>query len=170
MDLIRRADAIEALGEKPLNWTDTPEEIQSENDWEMYKTAIEAIPAVELKYNPDEWCHDCKEYDTENHCCPRWNRVIRRTLEENKTYADGYHDGQMDERGRNKWIPCSERLPEENEAVLTQANFKNDVKIAVSSRVDYNYWTGWGTRDIDIVAWMPLPEPYMRGADNEQRT
>lgn len=30
----------------------------------------------------DEWCSDCKEYDSEKHCCPRFNRVIRETLEE----------------------------------------------------------------------------------------
>ena len=59
-----------------------------------------------------------------------------------------------------RWVPCSERLPEEGEVVLTQAKFKDDVKMAVSSRIDYNYWTTWGTRDINIIAWMPLPEPY----------
>ena len=46
----------------------------------------------------------------------------------------------------NNWIPCSERLPEEGEAVLTQAKFKDDVKMAVSSRIDYNYWTTWGDK------------------------
>lgn len=30
----------------------------------------------------DEWCTDCKEYDHGKHCCPRFNRVIRETLEE----------------------------------------------------------------------------------------
>lgn len=30
----------------------------------------------------DEWCYSCKEYDSERHCCPRWNRVIRKTLED----------------------------------------------------------------------------------------
>ena len=59
-----------------------------------------------------------------------------------------------------RWIPVTERLPEEGEIVLTQAKFKDDVKMAVSSRIDYNYWTTWGTRDINIIAWMPLPEPY----------
>lgn len=29
-----------------------------------------------------EWCKDCKEYDTEKHCCPRFNQVIRRTMSE----------------------------------------------------------------------------------------
>ena len=64
-----------------------------------------------------------------------------------------------------RWIPCSERLPEENEGVLTQAQFKDDGKMAVSSRVDFNYWTGWGTREINIVAWMPMPEPYKENQD-----
>jgi hypothetical protein len=48
--------------------------------------AFDAIPAVEPwdLYDCDEWCRDCKEYDTEKHNCPRWNRVIRRTLEDNQ--------------------------------------------------------------------------------------
>ena len=31
-----------------------------------------------------EWCHDCKEYDQEAHCCHRWTKVIRNTVEELK--------------------------------------------------------------------------------------
>lgn len=31
-----------------------------------------------------EWCHDCKEYDAERHCCPRWTKVIRETVKELK--------------------------------------------------------------------------------------
>lgn len=37
----------------------------------------------ELHY--DEWCTDCKEYDQKRHCCPRFNRVIRETVEEYKS-------------------------------------------------------------------------------------
>ncbi len=33
-------------------------------------------------YNFNEWCHDCKEYDQERHCCPRFNNVIRKTVQE----------------------------------------------------------------------------------------
>ena len=29
-----------------------------------------------------EWCHDCKEYDQEQHCCHRWSQQIRKTSEE----------------------------------------------------------------------------------------
>jgi hypothetical protein len=31
-----------------------------------------------------KWCTDCKEYDQENHCCHRWSKVIRDTVEEMK--------------------------------------------------------------------------------------
>ena len=59
-----------------------------------------------------------------------------------------------------KWIPCSERFPEENTPVLLGVKFKDDFKYFVTARMDYNYWTGLG-RDIrGKLAWMPLPEPY----------
>lgn len=59
-----------------------------------------------------------------------------------------------------KWIPCSERLPEEGKDVL--ACFytgEGNYKMMVSRRSDYNYWSGVG-RTADMVAWMPLPAPY----------
>ena len=31
-----------------------------------------------------EWCTDCKEYDQEAHCCHRWSKIIRKTVEEMK--------------------------------------------------------------------------------------
>ena len=54
-----------------------------------YCAELVKLQPAEPPYNPDEWCHDCKEYDQERHCCPRWNRVIRKTLEEIKK---GYRD------------------------------------------------------------------------------
>lgn len=38
--------------------------------------AIEALEGVCF----DEWCTDCKEYDTEKNCCPRFNKVIREAM------------------------------------------------------------------------------------------
>lgn len=43
-------------------------------------TAIVNLPSEHPEL--DEWCDTCKEYDQERHCCPRWNRVIKATLEE----------------------------------------------------------------------------------------
>lgn len=43
-----------------------------------------------------EWCHDCKEYDQTEHCCHRWTKVIRQTVEEIKA--------EQPERKSGKWI------------------------------------------------------------------
>lgn len=59
-----------------------------------------------------------------------------------------------------QWIPCSERLPEENVPVLLGVRFKDDFKFFVSARIDYNYWSGLGREIKGELRWMPLPEPY----------
>lgn len=46
---------------------------------------IEDLPSV----TPQEplsfkWCTDCKEYDQDEHCCHRWSKAIRDTIEELK--------------------------------------------------------------------------------------
>lgn len=60
-----------------------------------------------------------------------------------------------------EWILCTpETMPEENMPVLVGVRFKDDFKMFVTARMDYNYWTGLG-RDIKgEMRWMPLPEPY----------
>jgi len=40
---------------------------------------IKKLPSAEPDFN--EWCTDCKEYDQERHCYPRYNRVIREALD-----------------------------------------------------------------------------------------
>ena len=51
---------------------------------------VEDLPPIQPKYNPDEWCQNCKEYDHDKHCCPRFNRVIRNTVEEIKQPKIGH--------------------------------------------------------------------------------
>ena len=83
-DLIKREDAIRVLTEVLF---DEPPYLNSIEKCEAFaRKTLESIPSAEPwdTYNFDEWCTDCKEYDTENHRCPRWNKVIRRTLEENQ--------------------------------------------------------------------------------------
>ena len=98
-DLISRQDAINAihtywkkrLETLPTKMTENGEvyaDIQSmDRILEHNKTLvhfIEALPSVKPAHSTDEWCQDCKEYDKENHCCPRFNHVIRTTLAEAK--------------------------------------------------------------------------------------
>ena len=48
-----------------------------EDEWAAMKE-IKDLPSVHPELN--EWCHDCKEYDPEKGCCPRWGQVIRTAL------------------------------------------------------------------------------------------
>ena len=41
-----------------------------------------ATKALEQQPQSFKWCTDCKEYDQEKHCCHRWSKVIRDTVEE----------------------------------------------------------------------------------------
>ena len=44
------------------------------------KEDIDKMPSAEEE--SFEWCTDCKEYDQESHCCHRWSKMIRKTVEE----------------------------------------------------------------------------------------
>lgn len=57
----------------------------SEADCSHISSLVTHLPSV----TPQEpqifkWCTDCKEYDQEKHCCHRWSKVIRDTVEEMK--------------------------------------------------------------------------------------
>ena len=58
-------------------------------------------------------------------------------------------------RPKSEWIPVSERLPEWGERVLTIDN-DGDYEINHIMDDEYDEWF----YDYDIIAWMPLPEPY----------
>lgn len=72
----------------------------------------------------------------------------------------------LEKQEKDRWIPVTERMPEENIPILLGVRFKDDFKYFVTTRVDYNYWTGLG-RDIrGKLAWMPLPEPWRGEKDD----
>ena len=64
------------------------------------------------------------------------------------------------EREKGKWIPCSERLPEYGKTVL----WCNDKGSIFTTAITYMNGTSWAVgkrhRRCQVVAWMPLPEPY----------
>lgn len=68
----------------------------------------------------------------------------------------------IEQLNKPRWIPVTERLPKEGEFVLVYGDLypnKHDGGvIAVSKRMDWNYWQGFG-RERDITHWMPLPKP-----------
>ena len=76
------------------------------------------------------------------------------------------------------WIPCSERLPEEDHWLGGSGKqFSEKVLVSIANHededifVDVTYtmdgeWMLALPRYCEIVAWMPLPEPYKDGEQN----
>ena len=84
-------------------------------------------------------------------------------------YDEGYKQGRFDEKVEaERWIPCSERLPQINTSVITcdadgDIHLDYIIKLGDSS-LEFCQNACYG--DCDVIAWMPLPEPY-KGGDNE---
>lgn len=51
------------------------EPLPQKYDFKSWDCPLVEVPVM------DEWCTDCREYDREKHCCPRFNRVIRSALD-----------------------------------------------------------------------------------------
>lgn len=87
-DTISRQVAIDAFYKYPnMYWTTLD-----------VLAKIDALPPAQPEHTNswciNSWCIDCKEYDTENKCCPRYNRVIKQTLD------DAYRHGETEAEAR----------------------------------------------------------------------
>jgi len=76
---------------------------------------------------------------------------------------------------RQQWIPCSERLPEDDTDFLVTDGesmavgyYRQDVRAWDSADFGWieNRKNGYGINK--VIAWMPLPEPYKEGDKNDR--
>lgn len=67
------------------------------------------------------------------------------------------------------WIPVSERLPERSVWVLAYCKTKDGYEYqTVLLLAKYNgEWTDCDDFCDDVIAWMPLPEPYKAESDDK---
>ena len=79
----------------------------------------------------------------------------------------------IEELSKPRWIPVTERLPEEHVFVLIR---QDEDRMMVAERVDGDWWYRYFAYDVDrwdeneqgtITHWMPLPEPPNCGAKME---
>ena len=72
----------------------------------------------------------------------------------------------LESQKKQGWIPCRERLPEPSIAVLGYApKYQNIFALYYDSECGWMIWNPICDNCLpnsqgDIVAWMPLPEPY----------
>ena len=65
-----------------------------------------------------------------------------------------------------KWIPVTERLPEKHGWYLvTIYDLRGDLMVAIASYYPaLKTFTNFGDLTLDVIAWMPYPEPYNKDA------
>ena len=70
-----------------------------------------------------------------------------------------------------RWIPCGERLPEDNSDILVTYVEKDEKRIAP---VNYGCGTWFDCLfdnvldQVGVLAWMPLPEPYEAESEDKE--
>ena len=64
---IERKAAIDALGERPMTWTDSGYELSCANQYDLDRLAIETVPTADVQ--PVVRCKDCNEYQTKFRWC-----------------------------------------------------------------------------------------------------
>lgn len=107
---------------------------------------VETVNKAGICEEENPTCTECRYYDHEKHHCPRFCRVIENTMAEITSE-------------QTRWIPCSERLPEENIHVLCKFYMGGMAECYHA----HDYWHivgGFRIKIDDVLAWMSLPEGY----------
>ena len=151
-DLISRADAIACLS-------------HGDGCGHSCRNRIKALPSADAVPQSEQYkkgFEDAKraflvEYARESENMRKRNAELEVMLNAYRAIAEA------------KWIPCSERLPEDGTTVITFDSM-GDIEFGSYENGKW-YWLAeacadYWTRNSGVLAWMPLPEPY-KGGDTE---
>lgn len=115
-DLISRQAMIDAMRrhralfcKNRIEFMTLPKDEKARVD-EIDNCISDLLKAPDAELEVFEFCasgeNPCKEYDQEKHCCHRWTKVIRQTVDEMKAESE------------RKWIPITEALPIDGSLVI----------------------------------------------------
>ena len=98
-----------------------------------------------------------------------WNNAILRAVEIVYQLAEEY----VPEINVGKWIPCSERLPDDfmSFEYLTIRKGQTLATITYFCAANHKWYSNRkSTKEIEVIAWQPLPEPYKPEQQKEMPT
>ena len=87
--------------------------------------------------------------------------------EEQKYYSKALEmaiSALKDNKGKEKWIPVSKRLPDEEHEVYCQLSDGSNAVLYIQDNWGQMEWVDgmMGTGTYDVVAWREKPEPYKK--------
>lgn len=116
--------------------------------------AVKALPSAQPEPEEFEWCHTCREYDQEKHCCHRWTKVIRKTVDDMKAAQPG-------------WIPCTPKtMPKMTDIYLVKVRINQygegmypTFRTALWHTASRKWFVHESENSIigEVTEWMPIP-------------
>ncbi len=104
----------------------------------------------------EEAIQHCKEIANGNCAC----------ADDHRQLAEWLTELAEKRKAEPQWIPCSDRLPEEDKEVLLSVDCEGSPYIGIGSYWGDGYWMSSfddpkrAYHTHTVIAWMPLPEPY----------
>ena len=114
----------------------------------------------------ERWIHDCISRQAAIDALIKWYGCEPSDIGAFENIIEKMPSAQPEQR----WIPCSERLPEGITQVIIQTNGEAIHEAIYMGKDDYGHYV-WKRPDNEIywdeevVAWMPLPTPYQPKED-----
>lgn len=81
--------------------------------------------------------------------------------------TDNVYEDAKDTNVPSKWIPCSERLPENAMNVIAQFSSGTVTELRYAGNGIFEGIYEYSTKV--IIAWMPLPEPYKQNDEGAEK-